>query len=174
MLQFRRRSRGAATIELILVLPVLLLVTIGLIEFGAMFGSLQQVALASRVGVERASELATLPATVTGDAVPAEVLEAIEQQLQSSCIDYCRVRLEHNAGGTQEVLETETGEPCDCDDIVSLPPEEIPTGRYVRLTIWVPLEEVLPCGVTLFGCNLAAPGQTFHSTTVFRYEIGVP
>ena len=169
-----RETRGAATLELILVLPVLLLITIGLIEFGVMFANLQQVALASRVGTERASELADLGLTVDGDEVPPEVIEAIEQQLQSSCIDFCRVRLEHNVGGSQKVLVTETGDPCDCDDVVSLEPDEIPTGRYVRLTVWVPLTEVLPAGVTLFGCNFVSPGQTFHSTTILRYEIGTP
>lgn len=169
-----RRRRGAAALELILVLPVLLLITIGLIEFGVMFANMQQVALASRVGVERASELAGLPATMTGDEVPAEVIEAIEQQLQSSCIDFCHIRLEHNAGGTQEVLETENGEPCGCEEFELLPADEIPTGRYVRLTLTVRLCEVQPCGITLFGCNLVSPEQAFHSTTIFRYEIGEP
>lgn len=168
------RCRGAAALELVLVLPVLLLITIGLIEFGVMFASLQQVALASRVGAERASELAGLPATTASDEVPAEVIEAIEQQLQSSGIEFCHVRLEHNAGGTQEVLETQAGDPCGCQELQPLPDDEIPTGRYVRLTLTVPLCEVLPGGITLFGCQLASPGQAFHSTTVFRYEIGEP
>jgi hypothetical protein len=166
--------RGVAAFELILVLPVLLLITIGLIEFGLMFANLQQVALASRVGAERASELATLPAMTTGDPVPLEVIEAIEQQLQSSCIDWCHIRLEHNAGGTQEVLESSIGTPCGCEEFELLPADEIPTGRYVRLTLTVPLSEVVPAGVTLFGCNLVSPEQAFHSTTVFRYEIGTP
>jgi hypothetical protein len=166
--------RGSATLELFLVLPVLLIVTIGLIEFGVMMANLQQVALASRVGAERASELATLPATTTGDSVPPEVIEAIQQQLQSSCIDWCHIRLEHNAGGTQEVLVSTSGPPCGCEDFENLPPGEIPTGRYVRLTLTVPLSEVIPPGLTLFGCNLVSPEVAFHSTTIFRYEIGVP
>lgn len=171
-----RRRSGAATLEMILVLPVLLLVTIGLIEFGVMFANLQQVALASRVGAERASELATLPAFSTGDPVPLEVIEAIEQQLQSSCIDWCHIRLEHNAADPliQEVLESTQGEPCGCEDFVPLPADEISTGRYVRLTLTVPLSEVVPSGLTLFGCRLFSAEQAFHSTTIFRYEIGTP
>jgi hypothetical protein len=171
-----RKSHGAATLELILVLPVLLLVTIGLIEFGVMFGNLQQVALASRVGAERASELATLPATMTGDEVPPEVIEAIEQQLQSSCIDWCHIRLEHNTADplSQEVLESTQGDQCGCEEFEPLAEDEIPTGRYVRLTLTVPLSEVVPSGLTLFGCKLFSAEQAFHSTTVFRYEIGTP
>ncbi len=170
------RRRGAATLELILVLPVLLLITIGLIEFGVMFANLQQVALASRVGAERASELATLPAFTTGDPVPAEVIEAIEQQLQSSCIEWCEICLEHNAADplTQEALESMQGDPCGCEDFVPLPEDQIPTGRYVRLTLTVRLSEVVPSGLTLFGCRLFSAEQAFHSTTIFRYEIGTP
>jgi TadE-like protein len=171
-----RRRSGAATLELILVLPVLLLITIGLIEFGVMFANLQQVALASRVGVERASELATLPAMTSGDPVPPEVIEAIEQQLQSSCIEWCHIRLEHTAADpqAQEVLESMQGDPCGCEEFVPLPADEIPTGRYVRLTLTVPLSEVVPSGLTLFGCRLFSAEQAFHSTTIFRYEIGTP
>jgi hypothetical protein len=171
-----RRRHGAATLELILVLPVLLLMTIGLIEFGVMFANLQQVALASRVGTERASELATLPAMTAGDPVPLEVIEAIEQQLQSSCIDWCHIRLEHNADDplTQEVLESSQGADCGCEEFALLPQDEIPTGRYVRLTLTVPLSEVVPSGLTLFGCRLFSAEQAFHSTTIFRYEIGTP
>jgi hypothetical protein len=132
------------------------------------------VALASHVGVERASELATLPLTADGDEVPAEVIEAIQQQLGSSCIDFCHIRLEHNAGGQQVVLETQAGEPCGCEEFTSLPADEIPTGRYVRLTLTVPLSEVLPRGITLFGCQLASPEQAFHSTTILRYEVNQP
>jgi hypothetical protein len=174
--QLTSRRHGAATLELILVLPVLLLITIGLIEFGVMFANLQQVALASRVGAERASELATLPAFTTGDPVPLEVIEAIEQQLHSSRIDWCQIRLEHNAADpqAQEVLESAEGDPCGCDDIVPLPEDEIPTGRYVRLTVTVPLSEVVPSGLTLFGCRLFSAEQAFQSTTIFRYEIGTP
>lgn len=194
-LPWRIGRRGAATFELILVLPVLLLVTIGLIEFGVMFGNLQQVALASRVGAERASELASLPAAEDGDSVPEEVLEAVRQQLDSACINYCQIRLEHNAGGEQVALLSEGPEQllalaprpvsglallavsvasCGCEEIDFLPEHEIPSGRYVRLTVTVPLSEVLPSGVTLFGCNLASPEHAFHSTTILRYERGEP
>jgi len=107
---------------------------------------------------------------MTGDEVPAEVIEAIEQQLHSSGIAFCHVRLEHNAAGTQEVLETQSGDPCGCHDLQPLASDEVPTGRFVRLTLTVPLCEVLPRGITLFGCELASPGQAFHSTTVLRYE----
>ena len=171
-----RNRRGAATFELILVLPVLLLMTIGLIEFGVMFANLQQVALASRVGAERASELASLPTMTSSDPVPLEVIEAIEQQLQSSCIAWCHIRLEHNTADplSQEVLESTQGDPCGCEEFEPLPEDEIPTGRYVRLTLTVPLSEVVPSGLTLFGCRLFSAEQAFHSTTIFRYEIGTP
>ena len=70
---------GAVLVEFILAFPVLLIALLAVIEFGLVQLNLQQVALASRVGAEEASQTAT--ATLSGSgAVPANILAAIDQQ----------------------------------------------------------------------------------------------
>lgn len=53
--RLRRRTRGAASVEMIVVLPVLLLLTFAVIEFGLAFREWQLVQNAARVAVRRAS-----------------------------------------------------------------------------------------------------------------------
>jgi len=157
------RKTGAATLELIMATPIFLVVILGVIQFGVFFTRMQMVALACRDGAEIASE-SSLP--LAGD-VPANVLSAIDQQLLSSSIAGCRVRLEHNVGGAQAVLSTGT---CDCGpENVLTPP--LPLDEYVRVTICVPLSEVMPNLLGSFGFDIDCPGYFAECTTVMRHEL---
>jgi len=163
----RRGRRGRIILELVLVLPIFLMLMLAIMQFGFYFARTQQIALAARVGAEEASQTASLPAA---GAVPDNILDVIDRQLRNSQMHYCRVRLEHNAGGSQVVLSSPTSGACDCgpsDTLTSPPPD-----KYVRVTVCVPKTDVLPgclgsLGLT-FGC-----GDTVSATTVFRYEIGL-
>lgn len=157
------RRRGAVTLELILVLPIWLMGLLAIIEFGALQGNQQQVALASRVGAEEAAQTPNL-AMYTG-VVPTNITSAITNQLTSSGISWCKVIVEHNVGGPT----TLTSGTCDCDPPTTTLP---PTGRYVRVTVCVPITQLVPNLLGSFGLDLS---DCFvqHSTT-YRYELTIP
>ena len=90
----RPLRRGSLTVEMLLVVVVLAIVTVGIAQFGIFFADAQEVALAARVGAEEASQTAGLP-TVPGP-VPANIVSAIQHQLLSSQIQWSHIRLEHN------------------------------------------------------------------------------
>jgi hypothetical protein len=166
----RRRRGGIGTFELLLALPILLLVLLGVIQFGIFFVNIQQVSLASRAGAEEASQTPDLPVD-DGAPVPDEVLSAIDHQLQSGGIARCSVRLEHNVGGTPVVLRSpaESDFRCGGDDILEPPPPR----EYVRLTVYVPLVELMPDCLRFFGCRLVGSSKVTSCTTVFRYELPI-
>src|SRR3954454_8731322 len=86
--------RGSLSVEMIMVVVVLAIVTVGIAQFGVFFANADEVAFAARVGVEEASQTANLPPT--SGPVPANIVSAIEHQLQSSQINWLHIRLEHN------------------------------------------------------------------------------
>ena len=164
-----RARHGAVTLELILTLPIWLIFLLAVIEFGQILANQQQVALASRVGVEEASQTADLPLR-DGRPVPDNVIDAIDQQLASSGISACRVILEHNvvptapSGITTPV--TASSGTCRHDP----PAAELPPARqYVRVTVAVPLTELTPDLLGVFGLDISE--KTLQHTTTFRYEL---
>ena len=72
-IQRKRRERGAALIEMALTLPLLLLLSIGIFEFGRAFQHWQVLTNATREG----ARVATLPG-VTDDAVTSRVRTYLE------------------------------------------------------------------------------------------------
>jgi Flp pilus assembly protein TadG len=158
-----RWKSGVAALELILATPVFLVFLLGVVQFGVFFTRMQTVALACRNGAEIASE-SSLP--LAGE-VPDNVLAAIDQQLLASNIVRCRVRLEHNVGGSQAVLTTGT---CDCGPDAVLTPS-LPLDRYVRVTVCVPLSQVMPNLLATFGWSVDCPGYLAECTTVMRHEL---
>ncbi len=143
-------------------LPVWLIALLAIIEYGQILSNLQQVSLASRVGAEEASQTLVLP-TSPGGPVPANVLAAIDQQLASSGISRCRVILEHNVGGPVTLVSG------TCDGCVP-PATPLPVDReYVRVTVCVPLTELTPNLLALFGFDIA--DCTAQQSATFRYEL---
>ena len=149
------------TLEFLLVLPVLLIVLLATVEFGMFFSNMQQVALASRVGAEAASQT-SLP---TSGVVPTSITEPIEHQLASSGIVPCKVILEHNVSAVT-TLTWPAVSPCPCDP----PSTPLPgVARYVRVTVCVPMTALAPNCLALFGFDLA--DCYAQSSTAFRYEL---
>ena len=159
---------GALVLELVVVLPILLILLLGVVQFGVFFANMQQVALASRVGALEASQTAALP-TTDGVAVPQNVVEAIDRQLQTSGIAVCRVRLEHNVGGSRVALIWPASGVCECEPNDHL--ADPPPGDFVRLSICVELAELMPNCLGRLGVDLCSPSKVAHSTSVFRYEL---
>jgi hypothetical protein len=177
----RPQRRGSLTVEMLMVVVVLAIITVAVVQFGVFFANAQEVALAARVGGLEASQFEVL-STTDGDPVPLDVIRAIEHQLESSCIEWAEIRLEHNVGDgallmPPVVLESvnpnpPTGFVCDEKDVLPAPPA--PNTRYVRVTVCVPLNEVFPKALSFFGEQLFDSSRTYEHTAVFRYEIGTP
>ena len=173
-----RRRRGAVVLELILVTPIWLIFLLAIIEFGEVYANRQQVALASRVGAEAASETPGLASTVDGDPVPANVLEKIHQQLGGLAIDYCDVPnssiqpcavvLEHNLSSSGTVVRLVSG-----DDKICYPHPDPATRpdmrRFVRLTVYVRMDQVTPNLLKVFGFDVSE--RVLQHTTTFRHEL---
>src|SRR3954470_18486447 len=91
--RFHRRP-GGLTVEMLMVVVVLAIISVGIIQFGMFFANADEVAFAARVGAEEASQTSNLP--TSPGPVPATIVSAIEHQLLSSQIDWSHIRLEHN------------------------------------------------------------------------------
>ena len=169
----RSKRRGSLTVEMLMVLIVLLLVTIGVAQFGVFFANAQEVALAARVGGLEASQTANLP---DSGGVPLSVIQSIEHQLRSSRIEWSHIRLEHNMSlsGDPVVLESDTGGGFDVNPKTSLPAPPFPSTRYVRLTVYAPLAELFPRALSFFGIQFFTAEKSYEHSTVFRYELGTP
>jgi hypothetical protein len=170
----RRATRaGSLTVEMLMVVVVLLIVTVGVAQFGVFFANAQQVALAARVGGLEASQTANLPAAA--GVVPEDVVAAIEHQLEGSQIEWSHIRLEHNAtpGGDVVVLDSDAGA-FDENPKSNLATAPFSNTRYVRLTVTTPLAELFPRALSYFGVQLFAATKAYEHSTVFRYELGTP
>ncbi len=82
MRQFLRRNQGIATLEFVIVLPILLLLIFGIIEFGFAWYSQILLTNASREG----ARFGTLYTTVERDDPNGEVTTYVQQVL--SAVDY--------------------------------------------------------------------------------------
>ncbi|NQU25766.1 MAG: pilus assembly protein [Candidatus Nealsonbacteria bacterium] len=165
------RRRGSIALELVLVLPVLITLIAVIVAFGMFHANMQQIALAARAGAEAASQTDAYLLGNDGDPVPDEVIRAVEIQLQSSRIDYCGIRLEHNLDGEQVVLVSHPdGGDCASGEMETLE-ADAPPRKYVRLTVCVPRGRVMPPHLSMLGPILCGPSQTVGSTSIFRYEL---
>lgn len=168
----RRARRGSEILELVIVLPVLIFIGLGIVAFGVFYGNRQQVALASRVGAEEASQTAGLP---TSGGVPQNILDAVTKHLESSCIKVHEVRLEHNVGGGPFVLTSPGTSLCQCGPTNPLDPTSGSCGpilgTYVRVTVCVEMEELMPNLLAAFGSGIQVCGKLAQATTTFRYEL---
>lgn len=169
----QEQRRGSLTVEMVMVVTVLAIVTVGVVQFGMFFANADMVALAARVGAEEASQTPALP--IAGD-VPANIVSAIENQLQSSRIDWARIRLEHNVNSPSNapvVLDTaQPGFVFAPKTLLAAPPAA--GTYYVRLTVAVPLNDAFPKQLSFFGQQLYTADRTYEHTVVMRYELANP
>ena len=156
-----------------MIVTVLAIVTVGVVQFGVFFANADMVALAARVGAEEASQTAALP---TAGSVPANIISAVEHQLQSSRIDWARIRLEHNVNpptdAPVDLTSTQPGFIFAPKANLASPP--FPGTHYVRLTVAVPLNDVFPKQLSFFGQQLYTANRTYEHTVVMRYELTNP
>ncbi len=162
-----RNCRGAIVLELLLALPIWLIGLLAIVEFGELVTRLQQVALASRVGAELASETAAL-STTPGDPVPSAILDVIDQQMQSAGMSQCKVYLQHNVGVGAGTVTLVSG---TCTVPEPPLPAPLPPGEFVRITVCAEATELTPnlLNTALFGCLDISTWHVRESTTM-HYE----
>jgi len=165
-----RHRRASAALELVLTLPLLVFLILATVQFGLFHSSMQQVALASRVGAEEAATTAALAGTVDDDPVPANILAAIDKQLASSCLSRCKVQVEHNVGGTPVMLYSPQPGACEGGPTSTLATSSL-LGTYVRVSVCVPYCELMPNCLRIIGYDTLDASKVAGSTTVFRYEL---
>jgi len=174
----RRCRRGVATLEFLLTLPLVVLGVMATIQFGMLFANMEHGELASRIGAVEASQTPGLAATAGGDPVPGNIIDAIETQIDTVGLRWCKIRLEHNVGGTVIVLEStnsgSTFSACpDCGPTETLTTSTLgpPSGAYVRLTVCVPKRQLMPDCIQFLGVALGDTDEAMAFTSVYRYEL---
>jgi hypothetical protein len=169
----RRRParRAGLTVELILTLPIFLILLVAVVQFGLYHVRMQHVALASRIGAQQAAQTSNLSSYAI---VPPGVVSAVAAELQAAGITKFCIRLEHNVGAGGVLWEPAGGCPfcsgsgCTCCPSTPLTSPPYPGTSYVRLSVCVPLTELMPNVLKVFGFDLT--GQYTAFTTVVRYE----
>jgi Flp pilus assembly protein TadG len=151
---------GAAVLELLLVMPILIIAIMAIVEFGLLYSNQQNVEMASRAGVQIASRLTTL-SIVNNDPVPASVVTAVADELEKIGVTDYRIILEHNIDFTTnpsgtitpvELVSATAGAPANC-----LPTSTIamsPNRRYVRVTVCINTTDLTPNLLQTFGFDL--------------------
>ncbi|GAB4133438.1 MAG: hypothetical protein Kow0040_15730 [Thermogutta sp.] len=160
-----RQRRGTLILELVLVLPLILIALLAAIQFGKYFANMQEISLAARIGGLAASRTPNISA-VSGDPVPAAVVDAVTQQLAGVGIHSAVIALEHNLDGAPVLLQSPQNVAVDVDSI-SMPPP----GRYVRVIVIVPQAAVMPDILRACGLHLVLPGNITAFSNVFHYTL---
>ena len=165
-LRGRSRPRKAAiAVELLFAVPLLIIGLFAIVQFGIYFTKLQGLSLAARDGAKAASE--TPPGSLVGPGVPANVTQAVIQQLVSCGIDPCAIILQHNVGGGPvQTLRTDGAPPCPgCD----APPGPPFPAASVRVTICTPFTEMMPNVLQSFGFDIS--GHFAQRSTTYAHEL---
>jgi Flp pilus assembly protein TadG len=165
----RRPRSGSYVAELLFAMPVIIVFLWAVIEFGMFFANMQVLALASRSGARAASE-ASLPIP---DPLPSEpehaVVTAVDQQLASSHIGSYQIRVEWNEGDNVHVSYYPSGATWDCapDEVLPAPP--LPASSYVRVSVCVPMSELMPNLLAVFGFDASARVAS-HTTVMLHVQ----
>ena len=158
------RRPGVTILEIILVMPILVILLMAIVEFGLILANLKQIAVSSRVGSDTAAQTPALPATGT---VPANIVTAVQQQLQSSGMSACRIILVHNTSGSTVTLVSDIGAGCTCTSPTT--PALPASGKFVRLTVCLELTELTPNLLGTLGFDISS--RMAEETTTMRYEL---
>ena len=115
------------------------------------------------------------PPYAAGDPLPDSIVAAVLHQLGSAGISPCRIILEHNVNEMDDsqhpgqsiqpsqVFSTSFGD-CDC-----APPDEPLLPNSVRITVCVPLTELVPNCLATFGFDVSE--KTIQQSTLFHHEL---
>jgi Flp pilus assembly protein TadG len=172
----RRKKSGAVVLEVLLALPVILIALLAVIEFGLLWSNMQGVEMAARSGTQVATRYPLLP---NAGAVPADVVNAVADELARIGVTDYRIQLTHNVAYTPNpsigpvvTLDSTVG-----TGLTSVPSQPavslVPNRMYVRVTVYVnTVGGTTPTGLTpnllkVFGVDLA--NRVSQASEVRRY-----
>lgn len=161
----RRAVQGRAGVyvwELLVVVPLVLLMLLGVIEYGFIYLNLRHLATASRTGTKIAAEQAVFDIMAIKDEVDRHLLSA------GFASGSAEVILQHNVGGPTTVISS-AGAPVHFYPTTPALPgaATVPEG-CVRVTVCVPLTLLTPDLLSAFGFSVAS--LTAQQTVTFAYE----
>lgn len=148
-------------------MPILVIGLFAIVEFGIYFTRLQGLSLAARDGAKAASE--TPVAALVGPTVPANIAQAIEQQLVSAGIVPCAIVLEHTVNGPVETFRTDGVPDCPACGPSPVPPAVPIPPVSVRVTICVPFTQMMPNALQPFGFDVSS--LFAQRTTTYAHEL---
>jgi Flp pilus assembly protein TadG len=136
----RRKRSGAVVLEILLALPFVLIALLAIIEFGLLWSNMQGVEMAARSGAQVATRFPTLP---NGGNVPADVLDAVADELARIGVTDFRVQLTHNVAYTPNpaigpVVTLDSAVGSGLSSVPSPPAVSLsPNRMYVQITVFV-------------------------------------
>lgn len=155
--------RGLYVWELVVVVPLVLMVLLGVVEYGFVYINQRHLAMAARTGAKIAAEQATFDIVVIKDEVDRHLLSA------GFASGATEVILQHNVGSMTPVVISSLGTPVGAYPTTPALPDAtlLPEG-CVRVTVIVPMTLLTPDLLSAFGFSLST--QATQQTTTFAYE----
>ena len=159
-----RRSRvGIYVWELLVVVPVVLLILLGLIEYGLVYVNLRHLAMASRTGAKIAAEQSSFDIVAIQTEVDRHLLSSGFVSGSNEVI------LQHNVGSpSTTVISSASSSTATYPTTPALPDSSVIPAGCVRVTVIVPLGVLTPDLLAMFGFSVQ--NRSAQQTTTFAYE----
>ncbi len=159
----RALRRGVYIWELVVVVPFILLLLLGVIEYGFVYINQRHLAMAARTGAKIAAEQAIFDVAAIKDEVDRHLLSA---GFAGSATE---VILQHNVGSPVPVVISSLGTPVGPYPTgPALPDASVVPEGCVRVTVLVPFTMLAPDLLAAFGFSLSS--QQAQQTTTLSYE----
>jgi len=156
-----RDARGAALVEAAIVLPLIVMITFGAIEFGIGFGQKSGLESAGRAGARKAATLGTDFDNAAKTQLALDTLPAVNAALSSTSVPaLVKVWIYKNNSGR---VDPESSCATDC---VSFTPSAGDPQHFSPLTAngSFPIADVTPCGLDPDKVSVRIKGR-FHFLT---------
>lgn len=156
-----RQNRGAAVLETIITLPILIAAVFSIVEFSMLVNRQQHLVEAARNGALVASRLSEseLKASNSG-TVPKSVAAAVEGRLEEANITNVDIRFSYGSQAQADVDAEHKSRGCDA--------RTEPLRRSVRVAVKVPATELSPNLLSVFGFDIS--NRSYAASSVFPYE----
>lgn len=157
----RKRRRGAAVLETIISMPVLIAAVFSIVEFSMLVNRQQHMVEACRNGALVASRLEpeVLKASTKG-AVPSDVRSAVTGRLAEANIEKVDIQFSFDRAAHVQVAAMHAAHECRAS--------VEPLGQCVRVAISVPATELSPNLLQVFGFDISQ--RKYSAAAVFPYE----
>jgi uncharacterized membrane protein len=157
------RRRGVYIWELVVVVPLILMLLLGVIEYGFVYINQRHLAMAARTGAKVAAEQAIFDINAIKDEVDRHLLSA------GFASGSTEVVLQHNVGSPMTIVVSSLGAPVGPYPTgPALPDATLLPEGCVRVSVVVPFTLLTPDLLAAFGLSLST--QKAQQTTTLAYE----